>query len=770
MLTTTLSAWIKSFLRNTAAAALLSVFACVLYLGTCYAATDVEGVAPEIDGFTINNGDLITDRHEITFQLEARDSITPTAELEIRLSGDAATWSPWAPYVASGDYLLDGCAGARFLYIEVRNQSGNSVRAAASIVVYVPVAGIRLAPERLLLVAGGTPAELTAEVIPGNASHDQLVWSSSDDAVARVSEGSVIPGEPGSAVITATTADGSYSASCAVEVRPAVVPLEMVDPDLYGDLDGNGTVDVSDAITLLRYITGHIPLAPEQQRLGDVNEDGAINVADAVLILRYIVGLVDKLPAEPGPPGEDEPPPGGEEEEEPAPPGPAIVAPNSKLLNATYRVRTLGTVTCTTLNVRYGPGVDHEIIGTLSQGVSRFIREIAHTGDSSYPLWYRVDYGDGSGWICANYVSADGVLYGLDHALNEYRLAPAPGSLATGDYKIDAQYNFYRLEGGSRIPTGVNFYFLEHNPYAILPLERPAPDFVTTNYLSAEVRRNSPDSPLADAAGGFIDAQRAWGLNALYLAAHAAHESAWGKSSIAQGKNNILGFMAYDSSPYASAATFKTKEACALYVGGYIRRAYLSEGGTYFNGCNLLGMNEKYATDPMWAIKISRVMQNITSFSGYTPVEKQPQQGFATAALNLRSGAGTGYPVITTISQGALLQIFGMVYSGDTGWFKALYQGNSGWCSSKDVALQTCPDGAIFYSGWYNMDVPDRINVRREPHTGADVLGQLNFADSFTVVDIEMACDSSGKWYPWYRIESGGITGWVRGDLALIDW
>ncbi|NLA26377.1 MAG: hypothetical protein GX878_03175, partial [Firmicutes bacterium] len=385
MRTMTLSAWIKSFLKIAAAVTLFSVlasgfFACDPNLGTCYAATDVEGVPPEIELFTINNGDLITDRHEITFQLEARDSVTPTAELEVRLSGNAATWSEWAPYSTSGEWLLDGGAGTRFLYIEVRNKAGDIVRTAASIVVYVPVAGIRLAPERLLLVAGGTPAELTVEVIPGNASHDQILWSSSNDAVASVGEGRVIPGKPGNAVITATTTDGGYSASCAVEVRPAVVPLEMADPDLYGDLDGNGTVDVSDVITLLRYITGHIPLAPEQQRLADVNEDGAINVADAILILRYIVGLVDKLPAEPGPPGEDEPPPG--EEEEPPPSQPAIVAPNSKLLNATYRVRTLGTVTCTTLNVRSGPGVSYGLIGALSQGDSRLIREIAHTGDS----------------------------------------------------------------------------------------------------------------------------------------------------------------------------------------------------------------------------------------------------------------------------------------------------------------------------------------------------------------------------------------------------
>ena len=582
-------------------------------------------------------------------------------------------------------------------------------------------------------------------------------------------------------MITATTADGGYSASCTVEVRSAAAPLEMAGPDLCGDLNGNGTVDVSDAILLLRYITGLVTLTPEQQRLADVNGDGEINVADAVLILRYIVGLVGELPVEPGspdddepPPDEDEPPPDEEEpppgEEEPPLPPPSIVAPNSKLLYATYRVWTLATVTCSSLNVRRGPGDDYESIGALSRGESKFVREIAHTDDSRYPVWYRIAFGSQPGWICANFVDVEDVLYGLDHASYEYRLAPAPAGLIPGDYKIDAQYNFYRLEGGSRVPTGINFYFLAHNPYATLPLERPAPDFVTADYLAAEVRRIRADSPFVNIAGGFMEAQRAWGLNAIYLVAHAAHESAWGTSKIARDKNNILGFMAYDSSPYLSAATFRSMEECALYVGGYIRKAYLSEGGAYFYGRHLVSMNEKYATDPMWAIKIARAMQSITSFSGYKPVEKQLQRGTTTAALKLRSGAGTECPEILTMPQDAALQIAGMTAAGDTNWFKAIYQGESGWCSCRYVALQTRPRGAIFYSGWYNTDPPDRVNVRREPNTGAAIVGRLYFADEFTVNSIEMVLDDSGKWYPWYCIESGSLSGWVRGDLAVIDW
>lgn len=743
---------------------------------TGYAALSGEAdrTAPQIESFTINYGDLITDRHEVTYQLEARDSVTAVAKLQIRLSDDAAAWSEWAPYRPGGERLLEGGAGTRFLYLEVRDEAGNVARASAAITVYVPVAGVSLSPETLLLAAGGAPAMLSAGVTPGSASHRTVAWRSDNTAVARVDDdGMVTPGEPGRAVITATTVEGGFSAACAVEVRPAAALFNAAVSDLYGDLDGDGTVNVTDAAIILRHVTGQAPLEPAQLQLADVNSDGRVDVADAVVVLRYVVGLVNELPVEPGEPGTGEPPPG---EEEPPPaeedPDGAWMAPTAKLLNATYRVQAQGTVTCSTLNVRSGPGTGDEVIGTVNKDQTLTVLEIRPTGDSVNPLWYRIDYNGKKGWLCANYVALNSTLYGLDFAGSPVRLAPAPEGLPSGDYKIDEQYNFDLLEGKKRVPTGITFYFLKHNPYAILPLERPAPALVTASYLAGRVKQIRSDSPFAKTgtAAGFIEAQRVWGLNSLYLLAHAAMESAWGTSAIARDKNNILGFMAYDSSPYLSAATFKSTADCALYVGGYIRKEYLNEDGAYFNGRHLLGMNEKYATDPMWAIKIARLMQNLAAFSDDTPVEKDLPRGTTTASLNLRSGAGTGNPLVLTMPKGALLQVEGMTAVSGTPWFKVDYRGESGWCSGKRVALQSLPPGAIFYSNWYSMAVPDRVNVRREPAVTAAVVGKLDFADRFTVNAVEMARDSSGNWYPWYSVQSGGLSGWIRGDNALLDW
>jgi hypothetical protein len=524
---------------------------------------------PEIEQFTINNGDPITDRHDVTFQLAVRSS--DTGELQIRLSGDALTWSEWEPYRSVGNWQLAGGGGPRSLYIEVCDKAGHRVRASTSILIFVPASAVRLEPAALQLTAGGAPAVLNAAVIPGNATNKRVSWRSSNPAVAGVDEsGTVSPLAPGEAVITASAVDGGYSAACRVEVRPPKVTMNTSPPVAYGDLNSDGKIDVSDAILLLRSIVGLVQLTPAQEQCADVNEDGVVNVADAIAILRHIVGLVDQFPVEPDQPGEAEPPPDDDPPpEEDEPPVSPIIKPTAKLLGATYRVQSLGTVTCNKLNVRSGPGTNSGLIGSLERDVSKFIEEIKNIDDSSCPVWYRIDYNGKTGWISANYVDLVNTLYGLDYDSQECRLALAPKSLSPGDYRIDGQYNFDRLEGGKRVPTGVSFYFLEHCPYAVLPLEQPAPDFVTAGYLASIVKQIRADSPFADerTARGFINAQQAWGLNAHYLTAHAALESAWGTSAIARDKNNILGFMAYDDSPYLSAATFINRQVIQQQIG-----------------------------------------------------------------------------------------------------------------------------------------------------------------------------------------------------------
>lgn len=61
---------------------------------------------------------------------------------------------------------------------------------------------------------------------------------------------------------------------------------------LYGDVNGDGVINVIDAQIVARFSVGlSVPDATRVQTNGDANGDGAINVIDAQIIARYSVGL-----------------------------------------------------------------------------------------------------------------------------------------------------------------------------------------------------------------------------------------------------------------------------------------------------------------------------------------------------------------------------------------------------------------------------------------------------------------------------------------------
>ena len=82
----------------------------------------------------------------------------------------------------------------------------------------VAVTGVTVSPTTDSIQVG-EDLTLTATVEPNNATDQSVTWSSSDDTIATVSEAGVVTGvAAGNATITVTTTDGSFTATCAVEV------------------------------------------------------------------------------------------------------------------------------------------------------------------------------------------------------------------------------------------------------------------------------------------------------------------------------------------------------------------------------------------------------------------------------------------------------------------------------------------------------------------------------------------------------------------------
>ena len=85
----------------------------------------------------------------------------------------------------------------------------------------ISVSGVSLSPTVISLTEG-TTATLYASVMPSNATTTSVTWTSSNTAVATVTnQGIVTAIAPGTATITVTTNDGGYKATAVVTVTPA---------------------------------------------------------------------------------------------------------------------------------------------------------------------------------------------------------------------------------------------------------------------------------------------------------------------------------------------------------------------------------------------------------------------------------------------------------------------------------------------------------------------------------------------------------------------
>ncbi|MBF0713652.1 glucosaminidase domain-containing protein [Gemella sp. GH3] len=147
----------------------------------------------------------------------------------------------------------------------------------------------------------------------------------------------------------------------------------------------------------------------------------------------------------------------------------------------------------------------------------------------------------------------------------------------------------------------------------------------TTNYTAEDLNNiirqtGGVTSKLLNKGATFKEAERRYGVNALYLLSHAALESNWGRSRIAIDKNNFFGIAAYDNSPYESATKFDNVDAGILGAARWINSRYLVGNAFPARGAYLGnksgGMNVYYATDPEWGYKIARIMYSINEKSG----------------------------------------------------------------------------------------------------------------------------------------------------------
>jgi beta-N-acetylglucosaminidase len=325
-------------------------------------------------------------------------------------------------------------------------------------------------------------------------------------------------------------------------------------------------------------------------------------------------------------------------------------------------------------------------------------------------------------------------------------------------------------------------------PFIDLRTEAPVTAQQIDQYIKSYVEKYNKQSVLLGKGQVFIDAGKKYGVNALYLAAHAIHESGFGTSRLALTKYNLFGYGAYDVTPFVAAYRFSSVEESIDYIARKVKATYLNPTYPYFKGAYLgfrtntlagtrvdessEGMNFYYASDPYWGQSIARHMANILAYdNNYYKSAKLNEtvlaspdipQGSDVFPANIAAVANQDLALygqkgadksITTLKKGSA---FTLLEKTNDYWVRLTYNNQEYWTNS-----------IKFYEYKKYITVKNlgsvnaiTLNVRPTPSTEKAPIDQLKIGEY-----VQLSLTDDGKpeiQNSWYKIIlKDGRVGWV---------
>lgn len=225
----------------------------------------VDGVALEKHIITLNVGE---------------DELLYANVLPVNASNKKLIWSSTNDSIVDVD--ADGKITAKkrgIAFIKVTSEDNPLAVDSCKVTVYQPVTGVTLNHKYCKVYQIGESLQLVATVLPEDASNKDVRWASSNESVCVVSNGMVVAVGYGTCVIIVTTVDGSFMATCTVNV--------VEGEDLPGDVNHDGEVNIADINTVIDIILGGNVDGQTRER-ADVNGDGEVNIADVNAIIDII--------------------------------------------------------------------------------------------------------------------------------------------------------------------------------------------------------------------------------------------------------------------------------------------------------------------------------------------------------------------------------------------------------------------------------------------------------------------------------------------------
>ena len=287
------------------------------------------------------------------------------------------------------------------------------------------------------------------------------------------------------------------------------------------------------------------------------------------------------------------------------------------------------------VRLRTGPSLSAHTAYQIS-GSNNF--SYSNTVNADGYTWYNINYNGSSVWVAGGswvtrYDTSLGTYYlpysptgNLIHHFEEYNgvnyedsftnLGTYPSFLSPdvryysfdGNYFYDNIISMIRDYKDGSYNRSVN----KDNPYYSYYLYLTARS--KTGYTKDDLdyivaSKGYGNGKMANTGAYFKEAEETYGTNALLAFSTAINESGWGTSYIANLKNNLFGYGAYDSCPVDCAFSYSSVQESINHYASTSSSNYEVLGGKYYFGSHYgnksSGKNIMYATDPYWGEKMA---------------------------------------------------------------------------------------------------------------------------------------------------------------------
>ncbi len=134
-----------------------------------------------------------------------------------------------------------------------------------------------------------------------------------------------------------------------------------------------------------------------------------------------------------------------------------------------------------------------------------------------------------------------------------------------------------------------------------------------------------------------------------------------------------------------------------------------------------------------------------------------------TDAVNMRTGAGTSYSVVTTIPSGKTLNVTSITTAGGYTWGKTTYNGNTGYvaleyCSFVSSTPTPTPSSK---TGYYKVNDSVGVNMRSGAGTNYSLVVSVPYGTQLKVTSVTTAGG-----YTWGKTTYGSYSGYVALDFC----